>query len=174
MIRTVLACALILISSASIAETPYAGLQARQIKSLSEQQVANLKAGRGMGMALAAELNGYPGPAHVLELADRLDLTPDQRTKVQTLFDAMKAEAIPLGSKLLEREADLDKQFAMHTVTPESLKAITAQVAVTQGTLRETHVKYHLLTVAVLTPDQMHRYAESRGYGSQLMHHHHN
>ena len=82
MIRTVLACALILISSASIAETPYAGLQARQIKSLSEQQVANLKAGRGMGMALAAELNGYPGPAHVLELADRLDLTPDQRTKV--------------------------------------------------------------------------------------------
>src|SRR5215471_17006142 len=104
MIRTVLACALILISSASIAETPYAGLQARQIKSLSEQQVANLKAGRGMGMALAAELNGYPGPAHVLELADRLDLTPDQRTKVQTLFDAMKAEAIPLGSKLLERE----------------------------------------------------------------------
>ena len=48
MIRTVLACALILISSASIAETPYAGLQARQIKSLSEQQVADLEAGRGM------------------------------------------------------------------------------------------------------------------------------
>ena len=174
MIRTVLACALILISSASIAETPYAGLQARQIKSLLEQQVADLKAARGMGMALAAELNGYPGPAHVLELAARLDLTPDQRTKVQTLFDAMKAEAIPLGSKLLEREADLDKQFAMHTVTSESLKATTAQVAMTQGSLRETHLKYHLLTVAVLTPDQMHRYAESRGYGSQLMHHHHN
>jgi hypothetical protein len=74
---------------------------------------------------------------------------------VQTLFDAMKAKAIPLGSKLLEQEADLDKQFAMHTVTPESLKATTAQ-----GTLRETHLKYHLLTVAVLTPDQMHRYAE--------------
>jgi hypothetical protein len=63
MIRTVFACALILISSASIAETPYAGLQARQNKSLSEQQVADLEAGRGMGMALAAELNGYPGPA---------------------------------------------------------------------------------------------------------------
>ena len=108
-------------------------------------------------MALAAELNGYPGPAHVLELADRLDLTPDQRTNVQTLFDAMKAEAIPLGSKLLEREADLDKQFAMHTVTSESLKATTAQVAMTQGSLRETHLKYHLLTVAVLTPDQMHQ-----------------
>ena len=72
MIRTVLACALILISSASIAETPYAGLQARQIKSLSEQQVADLKAGRGMGMALAAELNGYPGPAHVLRMSRSL------------------------------------------------------------------------------------------------------
>src|SRR5215813_10699629 len=101
MIRTVLACALILISSASIAETPYAGLQARQIKSL---QVSDLKAGRGMGMALAAELNGYPGPAHVLELADRLDLSPDQRAHVQQLFDAMKQETIPLGTKLIEQE----------------------------------------------------------------------
>jgi DNA invertase Pin-like site-specific DNA recombinase len=28
-----------------------------------------------MGLALAAELNGYPGPLHVLEMADRLQLT---------------------------------------------------------------------------------------------------
>src|SRR5215470_10983654 len=159
------AAALVVMCGAASAQShqPYAGFENRPVKALSSQQIDDLQTGRGMGMALAAELNGYPGPAHVLELADRLDLTPDQRTKVQTLFDAMKAEAIPLGSKLLEREADLDKQFAMHTVTPESLKATTAQVAMTQGTLRETHLKYHLLTVAVLTPDQMHRYAELRG-----------
>src|SRR5712671_4214867 len=164
--RNALAAALILAAtlaaSAAFAQTPYAGMQTRPIKALSEQQVADLEAGRGMGLALAAELNGYPGPSHVLELADKLELTADQRSSVKALFDSMKAEALPLGSKLIEQEADLDRQFASHTVTPESLKASTAAVAVTQGALRETHLKYHLSTKAILTRRQMQRYAELR------------
>ena len=163
--RTIVATILILTASAASAQTPYAGMQIRSIKALSDQQVADLGAGRGMGLALAAELNGYPGPSHVLELADKLELTTDQRTRVKVMFDAMKAEAVPLGSKLIEQEADLDKQFASRTVTPESLKASTAAVAMTQGELRETHLKYHLSIVEVLSPHQMKRYAELRGYG---------
>jgi hypothetical protein len=83
---------------------------------------------------------------------------------------------VPLGSKLIEQEADLDKQFAGHTVTPDSLRASTAAVAATQGALRETHLKYHLSAVAVLSPGQIQRYAELRGYGSEAgptEHHHH-
>jgi len=152
-------------------------MQTRPIKALSEQQMADLSAGRGMGLALAAELNGYPGPVHVLELADKLTLSPDQRASIQRLFDSMKAEAVPLGSKLIEQEADLDKQFAGHTVTPDSLRASTAAVAATQGALRESHLKYHLSTVAVLSPGQIQRYAELRGYDSEAgpiehLHHH--
>src|SRR5581483_11779332 len=45
-------------------QAPYAGLQHRAVKALSDQQLADLRAGRGMGLALAAELNGYPGPIH--------------------------------------------------------------------------------------------------------------
>ena len=173
--RTLIVSVLLLASTAVFSQTPYAGMQARPIKALSEQQVADLVAGRGMGLALAAELNGHPGPSHVLELADKLELTADQRTSVKALFDSMKAEALPLGSKLIEQEADLDRQFASHTVTPESLKASTAAVAVTQGELRETHLKYHLSTAALLSPDQMQRYAQLRGYGGdQPMRHHHN
>ena len=137
------------------AQTPYAGMQTRPIKALSEQQIADLGAGRGMGLALAAELNGYPGPLHVLELADKLELSAEQRAGMQRLFDSMKAEAMPLGAKLIEQEAELDKQFATRTVTPESLKASTAAVAATQGILRETHLKYHLSTGSILTPSQM-------------------
>jgi Spy/CpxP family protein refolding chaperone len=155
------------------AQTPYAGMQARSIKALSDQQIADLSAGRGMGLALAAELNGYPGPMHVLELADKLDLSADQRASMQRLFDSMKAEAMPLGSKLIEQEADLDKQFANRTVTPESLRATTAAVAATQGMLRETHLKYHLSTGSILTPSQMTKYAELRGYGGGHKHKHH-
>jgi hypothetical protein len=155
----------ILAVAAAQAQTPYAGMQTRAIKALSEQQVGDLKAGRGMGLALAAELNGYPGPAHVLELADKLDLSAGQRNDVQRLFDSMKAEAMPLGERLIEQEAELDRQFAGRTVTTESLKASTAAVAATQGLLRETHLKYHLSTAALLNPAQMVKYAELRGYG---------
>jgi len=175
--RIWISAALVLTSAAAAnAQTPYAGMQTRPIKALSEQQVADLNAGRGMGLALAAELNGYPGPSHVLELADKLNLSTDQRAGIQRLFDSMKAEAVPLGAKLIEQEADLDKQFASRTVTPDSLKASTAAVAATQGVLRETHLKYHLSTVALLSSGQMQHYAELRGYGGQaapLKHRHH-
>ena len=65
------------------ASSPYSGLETRAIKALSDSQIADLKAGRGMGLALAAELNGYPGPMHVLELADELVLSVEQRTQMQ-------------------------------------------------------------------------------------------
>ena len=164
---------LVLAIGAASAQMPYAGMQTRSIKALSDEQIADLRAGRGMGLALAAELNGYPGPSHVLELEDKLDLSSDQRASVQHLFASMKEEAVPLGTKLLEQEADLDKQFASHTVTPESLRTTTAAVAETQGELRDTHLKYHLSTVALLSSDQMRRYAELRGYGDHPLPHHH-
>jgi hypothetical protein len=158
-----------------LAETPYAGMQARPIKALSEQQVADLSSGRGMGLALAAELNGYPGPSHTLELAYKLALSPDQRDRIQALFVSMKAEAQPLGARLIAQEAELDHLFASRSITPDNLKAATAAIAVTQGGLRETHLKYHLRTADILSTEQMRRYAELRGYaggGDHQMHHH--
>jgi len=88
----------------------------------------------------------------------------------------MKREALPLGSKLIEQETDLDRQFANHAITPESLKSATAAIASTQGVLRETHLKYHLSTIALLTEGQRQRYSQLRGYGDHVMNpiHHHN
>jgi len=178
--HVVIAVAVALVATAALAQSPYAGLQVRGIKALSDQQVADLKAGRGMGLALPAELNGYPGPSHVLELADKLELTDAQRTRTRELFDAMKAEALPLGEKLLAEEGALDRQFADRAVTPESLKAATAAIGATQSELRYTHLKYHLSTLQVLSPEQAQRYAALRGYtadapqgGGALQHHRH-
>jgi len=145
--------------------SPYAGLEKRAIKALSDQQIADLRAGRGMGLALPAELNGYPGPVHVLELGDRLGLTREQRTLVQELHAAMKAETVPLGERLIAQEAELDRQFATRSVTPASLRAATADIGATQGALRGAHLRYHLSTLEALTPDQVHLYDALRGYG---------
>jgi hypothetical protein len=145
---------------------PYAGLETRAIKALSDQEIADLTAGRGMGTALPAELNGYPGPAHVLEYAGQLGLSAQQRAGVQQLFDSMKSEAIPLGRKLIAAERDLDRDFAERTITPERLKTATAAIAEIRGELRNAHLKYHLSTAALLDVDQIRRYAELRGYGT--------
>ncbi|MGY8706193.1 hypothetical protein RAD16_10695 [Bradyrhizobium sp. 18BD] len=147
-----LAATLVVTCNAASAQSrqPYAGLEQRPIKALSHQQIDDLKAGRGMGLALAAELNGYPGPSHVLELGDRLDLTPDQRIQVQRLFDAMKQESVPLGSKLVEQERELDHLFSARVITLESLKAALVSISETQALLRESHLKYHLSTAALL------------------------
>jgi len=163
----VIACCLSApLAAAAQTQQPYAGLETRPIKSLSDQQLADLRAGRGMGFALAAELNGYPGPVHVLELADRLELSPGQKAQVSDLYAAMKAETVPLGERLIAREAALDALFARHTATPESVAAATAEIGDTQAKLRAAHLKYHLSTLEVLLPGQAQRYAELRGYGS--------
>jgi hypothetical protein len=169
----VVAIVLSFVASVAFAQSPYAGMQGRSIKALSEQQIADLKAGRGMGLALPAELNGYPGPVHVLELSDQLRLSTEQKTRVQSLFDSMRAEAVPLGAKLLEQEADLDQQFANRSVTLESLKAATAAIGVTEAELRDTHLKYHLRTAQILSTEQMQHYSMLRGYGSDSQTQHH-
>ena len=160
------------LSKSALAQSPYAGLQNRPIKALSDTQVADLRSGRGMGLALAAELNGYPGPSHVLELADRLELSAEQKDRIQQSFDSMKAEAVLLGTKLLFEEAALDNAFASHSITVDGLKDATAQIGTTQGALRNTHLKYHLQTVQILSADQMQRYSALRGYGSETPAHH--
>lgn len=146
---------------------PYAGLADRQIKSLSSQQIADLRAGRGMGLAIAAELNGFPGPMHALELADKLDLSPTQRETFEGLIGRMKADAVPLGERLIAQETALDRQFSERTVTAATLEQSVAAIGVTQAALRHAHLKYHLATIGVLTQRQIGEYRKLRGYTSE-------
>src|SRR5215831_7023004 len=118
---------------------PYASLHVRTIKALSDQQVSDLRAGRGMGFALAAELNGYPGPIHAIELAEQLHLSPEQVSKLRVLFEAMKAETIPLGASLISQERQLNDDFAKRTITLASLQNSTKEIGATQAALRAAH-----------------------------------
>ena len=178
MTRTlVFSLALALFASGAAAQhhSPYAQVKDRTIKALSDQQIADLKAGRGMGLALPAELNGYPGPIHVLELAEEMGLSAEQRQRTKDLFNSMKGEAVPLGDKLIEGEAKLERLFATREITPAALTRATQDIARLQAALRETHLKYHLSMVDLLTPAQVTRYRELRGYqptaGSGHQHH---
>ena len=145
-------------------QTPYAGFQSREIKALSSQQIDDLKAGKGMSLALPAELNGYPGPSHALELAEPLKLSVAQKNRLQDLFDSMSREAKAIGLEVIEAERKLDGLFKNKTVNPQNLKEATQASAEAQARLRESHLRYHLDTIAVLNPEQVATYNRLRGY----------
>ena len=84
----------------------------------------------------------------------------------------MKAEAVPLGERLIAQGAELVKEFAGKTITAATLAAATEAIGATHGALRQAHLKYHLFTVEVLTLAQVQRYAELRGYNSRTEHIH--
>lgn len=159
------AAAAILITLSAFGQiTPYAGQQHREIKSLSTADVADLLAGQGMGLAKAAELNGYPGPAHVLENAESLALTPAQRLTSKTLLDRHKAQARQIGSKLVLAERALDQAFRDRQIDSASLSRLTADIGSLQAQLREEHLRTHIEQTDVLTHEQVQRYAQLRGY----------
>lgn len=143
---------------------PYAGMEGRRIKALSEEEAAALLAGRGMGLALAAELNGYPGPMHVLEHADALALTGAQRATAEGLRDRMLAEARVLGARIVAQEEELDRLFAGGRADAGALAALTASIGALNGRLREVHLATHIAMRDALDPGQLASYARLRGY----------
>lgn len=148
------------------AVSPYAGQETRAIKSLSEDDIAQLRRGSGWGLAKAAELNGMPGPAHLLELKDDIPLTAEQVSAIQAIYDRMRADAIAEGERLIAREQALETAFRSRTATDESLRRLLASIGESRTALRYVHLATHLSTPALLTDEQLTRYNALRGYGS--------
>lgn len=145
---------------------PYAGDEKREIKALSPEEIESYRAGAGMGFAKAAELNHYPGPKHVLELAKGLALDDAQTAKTRAVHDRMHAETIRLGGRLIDQERRLDQLFASAKIDKGSLSRSVREIARFQGEVRLAHLKAHLAMRSLLSPAQVAKYDELRGYGS--------
>lgn len=146
--------------------SPYRGQLASEIRGLSAQEIDDLREGRGMGLARAAELNGYPGPKHVLEAFDagQLHLSAEQLSAVRQLFARMSRDARRLGDLILKEEQALEAAFRAGTVEESALQARAARIAGFHGELRVVHLRTHLETRALLTEHQLQRYNQVRGY----------
>ena len=151
---------------AAPAPSPYAGEQTRRIKSLADSDVAALLSGAGAAFAKAAELNGYPGPAHVIELREQLALSPSQLQASQALLAAHTERARALGAQLVEAERRLDALFAERRAQPEAVEAATAEVGRLQARLRAEHLNTHLQQTLLLQAAQVQAYNQLRGYAA--------
>ncbi len=153
-------------------KSPYVGEETRTIKTLSKQDTEGLLAGVGTpfgGMAKAAELNGYPGPRHVLDahLAGNLELTTQQKDQIEKLYEEMKTQAINLGKQIIDIETQLDKFFKEKTINQDLLERAVAESTDAYSKLRVVHLSYHLKMVEILTAEQIASYNEARGYNQE-------
>lgn len=133
---------------------------------LSLDEIRGLRMGAGLGLAKAAELNHYPGPLHVIELADDLGLTPDQLATARQLRSEMLFRAIPVGEQIIAAERQLDALFGSGAATPEAVSSQTAVIGELRARLRAVHLNAHLGMRAALTPEQIVRYDQLRGYSA--------
>jgi Spy/CpxP family protein refolding chaperone len=148
------------------APSAYVGQENRDIKALSPAEVTGLLAGKGLGYAKSAELNGYPGPVHVLELSDKLALSPQQVEATEAIFARMQTSAKEHGAALLQAERELEALFQSRQVTALSLEAAVDRVALQQAKVRNTHLVAHLDQTKLLKPEQIAHYNALRGYAN--------
>lgn len=151
----------------------YSGQQSREIKSLSSQEVQGYLAGQGMGFAKAAELNQYPGPKHVLELAEQLSLTKEQIRQTKKIYDDMKKEAVRQGGLFVEKERNLDQALAAQTMEERQLRSLISEIGQLKSDLRFVHLNAHLKMSRILSRGQIARYDEQRGYHREKKDDHH-
>jgi Spy/CpxP family protein refolding chaperone len=149
----------------------YAGHESRDIKALSPQEIEQYRSGAGMGYAKAAELNRFPGPMHVLELADPLGLTDEQRNATRRLMDQHKHEARLIGAKVIDAERTLEALFRKGTPDEAALSHAVREAAALQGQYRLSHLETHRRMRALLTEEQVKRYDALRGYSAPHLEH---
>lgn len=164
--KTIIALALLSATTALAQDMSKCPMHAEHttIKSLSEKEVSDYLAGAGMGFGRTGELNGYPGPKHVLELSDRLSISPEQKAKLEAAMKVMRESASRLGAELVAKEKELDRRFASGSIDRASMEALTAEIGRLQGQLRSVHLAAHLEGKAILTEAQVSRYMEARGH----------
>jgi len=138
------------------------GQQAREIKALSDSEISGYLEGRGMGLAKVAELNGYPCPDQVLDLATQLGLSPHQRAKAERLKNSMK-RAAHLGYWLVRDERRLDVLFAHGQANDENITLLVQQIGSLEAEIRLVHLRASIEMRRALTSDQIKKYEQKRG-----------
>lgn len=121
--------------------------------------------GEGMGLAMAAERNGFPGPKHVLDLRDTLGLDAGQVRTAEALVARVKSGARELGERIVQAEEELEKMFAGGRAKDTlQLRETLDAIAQMRGRLRLIHLQAHVDMKNALTPHQINLYTRLRGH----------
>jgi Spy/CpxP family protein refolding chaperone len=144
----------------------YADQKQSHIPSITMDEFEQIQSGDGMGLAKPAELNHYPGPKHVLQLADSLGISEEQRLKIEAIRQNMADKAVALGMDYLHAEHELNELFSNEKATEKNVVEMTRKVEEKRAALRLAHLLAHVQTRSALTQEQIDEYDRLRGYVS--------
>ena len=140
--------------------------KSRRVKALSRQQIREYLAGADMGYSKPAEIYDFPGPAHVLRLADELGLAPEQKAAAEALLEQHKAEARRIGAEFIDAECELEMLFRLRKVLPAGLASAVRRLARVESRYRLLHLETNRRMRELLTDEQVRRYATLRGHAA--------
>ena len=135
-------------------------------RSLTPEEIRGLQEGEGMGLARAAEFNGYPGPSRILEAAraGQIEIYADQRQAIERILAAATSKAQALGLQILAQEAALEAGLRAGRMADADLSRQVEEIGQARAELRLTHLRAHLLATSLLRPEQIEEYYQFRGY----------
>ncbi|HEY9630597.1 MAG TPA: Spy/CpxP family protein refolding chaperone [Coleofasciculaceae cyanobacterium] len=154
------------LSGLSNAQSPYVTQLDSPVRGLDAQEVEDLLNGRGAGYARTAEFNSYPGPRHALDLRQELGLSTEQEQQIEAIFRRMNTEARQVGQNIVELEQQFSNTFAQGAISKSEIEEQTQQLAMLYGQYRSIHLRPHLEVQRLLSPEQIAKYDELRGYSN--------
>jgi Spy/CpxP family protein refolding chaperone len=134
--------------------------------------IESLENSEGAGMASYADLNGYPGPKHILDMQEKLNLSEEQLKDVQSIFEAMKENAQAKGEAIIAKEVELEQLFRLGKATESEAKTLSRTIGTLRGELRAVHLTAHVQAKQVLTKEQVTTYNSIRNNMRQPKHGH--
>lgn len=145
------------------AEGGMQGMGGGMLGGVSEQEKEALLKGAGLGAGMIAMMNGYPGPKHVLELGDELELNAAQRESIGKTYGNVKAESVKLGTELVEKDEALTALFTSGSATTGEVEKLSRDIGELQGRVRAAHLNAHVETFDALTPAQREKLSSMQG-----------
>lgn len=122
----------------------------------------SLEKSEGAGMAFYADINGYPGPKHVLEMQEALKLTDDQFKDISAIIDEMRENARAMGVLIIAKEQELESSFRQGKASESHTKQLATEIGSLRGALRSVHLTAHIQARSVLTKEQIATYMALR------------
>jgi hypothetical protein len=126
------------------------------VKTLTYTQYDALMKGKDLyDMALPATLNGYPMPDEVIKYKLKLDLGPQQITKIAALGKELRRKRMEMGPIIIRNERTLDSLFKMHKIDNGTIIFYAQRYGAYEGELRNAILQACLATEELMSPAQL-------------------
>jgi len=157
MLKRILLFILIISSGTYVhAQTDSAAAPQSPVKTLTYEQYNALMKGEDLyNMALPATLNGYPMPDAVIKYKFKLDLGPQQVSKITALAKELHRKRLEMGPIIIKNERTLDSLFKSHKMDNGTIIFYASRYGAYQGELRNAMLQACFATEELMSPAQL-------------------